>query len=124
MRWLEQVTDEGEIITVDHFDHCEQNVNTILRPTSFFPPQTNATRLESFYSPGINSIREALMCNADLTPGVWQWSPRENRAKLRFDALHTCVNWDSLYAWAEEKTPKIRFNITAHVLDDLHFSDD
>ncbi|KAJ7186492.1 hypothetical protein C8R46DRAFT_1206495 [Mycena filopes] len=50
----------------------------------------------------IGAIRQALMCYADISPIVWQWSSRYNEAEQRDDILHTCRDFDKLRGWAQE----------------------
>lgn len=64
---------------VDHIDHC------------------------------LNSIRESLMCNADLTPNVWSFNEELNVSQVRFDVQHTCKDWSKLKAWAEENKASVEF---------------
>ena len=48
----------------------------------------------------ISSIRQSLMCSADISPIVWQWSERSLAAKERSDVVHTCRNFDKIKEWA------------------------
>lgn len=42
------------------------------------------------------------MCSADITPIVWQWNSKLQRAQQRDDVVHTCRDFDRLRAWAIE----------------------
>lgn len=44
----------------------------------------------------IATLREALMCNADLTPYLWFKGKVGEVAKEDFRASHKCKNWDSI----------------------------
>lgn len=44
----------------------------------------------------IATLREALMCNADLTPYLWYSGKTGEVAKEDFKASHKCKNWDSI----------------------------
>ncbi|KAE9963081.1 hypothetical protein BLS_009706 [Venturia inaequalis] len=44
----------------------------------------------------IATLREALMCNADLTPYLWFKGKVGEVAKEDFGASHKCKNWDSI----------------------------
>ncbi|KAF7975505.1 hypothetical protein HWV62_9437 [Athelia sp. TMB] len=72
----------------------------------------------------LNAIRESLVCNADLTPVTWHWNERDQISGVEFNAVHTCVNWDNIHAWAAENAARIKFNAHHHVQDDLVFPDD
>jgi Mycotoxin biosynthesis protein UstYa len=51
----------------------------------------------------IDSIRQALMCQPDLGPVVWQWVPSDQRVKVWAQTVHTCANWDELLDFAKER---------------------
>ncbi|KAJ7926465.1 hypothetical protein B0H13DRAFT_1599551, partial [Mycena leptocephala] len=50
----------------------------------------------------VGAIRQALMCYADTTPVVWQWSTELMEAEQRDDLLHTCRDFDKIRGWAKE----------------------
>lgn len=100
---------------MDHADHCVW----MLTITPIDPP-THAVLL----LPGINMIRESIMCNADVTPNVYQWKDLDNKSTVRFDTIHTCRKWEPIHQWSLDHHVPLKFNTTIHVLDDLHFPDD
>ncbi|KAF8175491.1 hypothetical protein K438DRAFT_1979715 [Mycena galopus ATCC 62051] len=52
----------------------------------------------------VGAIRQALMCYADISPIVWQWSTRYNEAEQRDDILHTCRDFSRIQDWARERS--------------------
>lgn len=44
----------------------------------------------------IGTLREALMCNADLTPYLWFEGRNGGAAKEDFQAAHKCKDWESI----------------------------
>jgi hypothetical protein len=50
----------------------------------------------------VGAIRQSLMCYADTTPVVWQWSTELMRAEQRDDLLHTCRDFDQIQRWTRE----------------------
>ncbi|KAJ7459260.1 hypothetical protein FB451DRAFT_1004075, partial [Mycena latifolia] len=50
----------------------------------------------------IGAIRQALMCAADITPVVWQWSEKHQLAEQRDDVLHVCRDFDRIQDWASQ----------------------
>jgi hypothetical protein len=54
------------------------------------------------FSHCIEMIRQSLMCSADITPMVWQWSEKDQKTQLHVDVAHTCRNWESISVWAKE----------------------
>lgn len=56
----------------------------------------------------IETLREALMCNADLTPYLWYDNSATGQpAKEDFEASHKCVRWDPLVEWVRNHGVKI-----------------
>lgn len=41
------------------------------------------------------------MCNANLSPAVWQYNADSQRAEVRRDTMHTCRNYEEFEKWAE-----------------------
>ncbi|KAJ7696936.1 hypothetical protein B0H17DRAFT_928794, partial [Mycena rosella] len=51
----------------------------------------------------IGAIRQALMCTADITPIVWQWSEKLGEAEQRDDVVHTCRDFSAIRDWAQDR---------------------
>ncbi|KAF7345953.1 hypothetical protein MVEN_01617800 [Mycena venus] len=52
----------------------------------------------------VGAIRQALMCAADISPIVWQWSEKGQIVERRDDILHVCRDFDQIRDWASERT--------------------
>ncbi|KAE8332168.1 hypothetical protein BDV39DRAFT_200322 [Aspergillus sergii] len=66
----------------------------------------------------IESLRQAIMCSADVAPIVWSWEDNEHRLKGHTDTLHTCRDFDLIRQWAlEHQAPS--FDPSVHVSDPL-----
>lgn len=50
----------------------------------------------------INDIRQALMCNADISLLTWDWLPNYRRPWANFNIDGECVDWEKLDSWAGE----------------------
>ena len=50
----------------------------------------------------IDGIRQQLMCDADVSPIVWQWSNEHQDVRIKTDTLHTCRNYDAILKWGQE----------------------
>jgi len=86
----EQRASAAHAMKVDHIDHC------------------------------INSIRESLMCNADLSPDVWQVDPRDKVSKIQFNSVHTCRDWSSIQEWAHgARSPIFEFSDKTKIGGDI-----
>ena len=51
----------------------------------------------------VDALRQALTCQADLSPVVWQWDRRTKGVKVWAQTVHTCRNYDELKDWARER---------------------
>jgi hypothetical protein len=73
----------------------------------------------------VGAIRQPLMCSADVSVGVWQWSDRLNRIAARDDVVHTCRDFDKIRDWAKDPLhflPPEDFeeqDLYIHIEDDL-----
>lgn len=63
----------------------------------------------------VNNLRQALMCNADLTPVVTQWDAASHRNWARLDVVHTCKDWNAVHQWAVDAHIGVRLNLSEHV---------
>lgn len=54
----------------------------------------------------LNGIRGSLMCNADITPDVWQWNDERKRSEVRRDVAHTCRTHEGMEDW-EHPMPRL-----------------
>ena len=52
----------------------------------------------------IESIRQSLVCSADVSPLVWQWVDRVQEVRLAGNIIHTCRNFEKIRRWALERT--------------------
>lgn len=93
-----------------HPDHYSSANTSQILPDIRIPPDANADA----HKPGpgplpqipfnhiahcINSIRESLMCSADITPVVWHWDERVHKAFPAFDVVHECRDYEGIKAW-------------------------
>ncbi|KAJ7487306.1 hypothetical protein B0H11DRAFT_2230629 [Mycena galericulata] len=63
----------------------------------------------------VGAIRQALMCTADTSPVVWQWSDKYKEAEQRDDILHTCRDFDRLQDWARERSMGLLPDLSVYV---------
>ena len=67
----------------------------------------------------IDSIRQSLMCTADISTVVFQWSERVQGVRAYANTAHTCRNFGLLKDWALKRQMEGLVNLTAFVEDDL-----
>ncbi|KAJ6612620.1 hypothetical protein B0H10DRAFT_1807161, partial [Mycena sp. CBHHK59/15] len=71
----------------------------------------------------IGVIRQALMCSADITAIVWQWSEKLQMAEQRDDVLHVCRDFDQIWEWAGHHTfLEEDSDLSIYIEDDLTVS--
>ena|ERR1700761_7478596 len=51
----------------------------------------------------IESIRQSLTCNADVTALNYRWLPNTKFMQPQLDSPHTCRNFDKIRDWAFDK---------------------
>jgi len=90
---------------VFHQLHCLDIVRKALWPIRYGPQSDflgfGHTDPIDFVDQCLNVLREHIICNADTTPNVFQWS--EKMIIPHFDTVHVCRNWDSISDWARER---------------------
>ncbi|KAF9065603.1 hypothetical protein BDP27DRAFT_1298076 [Rhodocollybia butyracea] len=51
----------------------------------------------------IDSIRQSLMCSADISVNVWQWDDKIEKVVGHSDIIHSCRNFDKVRDWALDR---------------------
>ncbi|KZS89072.1 hypothetical protein SISNIDRAFT_497640 [Sistotremastrum niveocremeum HHB9708] len=99
--------DEGHYVVgldVFHQLHCLNTVRKALWPQRY-------SRHDTLSAPGahthvdhvdhcLNILREHIVCTANTTPNVFQWSEDKKMIFPHFDSVHVCRNWESITEWA------------------------
>ncbi|KAK0509232.1 hypothetical protein JMJ35_008603 [Cladonia borealis] len=80
---------EDEVFGREHLDHC------------------------------VDSIRQSLMCSADISPITWTWSEKQQGAKAQAEVLHTCRDYGRLRDWALGRQLLAPFDPSVYVEDNL-----
>ncbi|KIM85848.1 hypothetical protein PILCRDRAFT_347779 [Piloderma croceum F 1598] len=112
--------DEGNyvvILNVFHDLHCLNKIRQALHPDYY--NQSHVTNGFDHIDHCISSIRQSLMCSADVTPMVWTWDEEAQRTFPRSDTLHSCRNFEKIREWAKDNQLDRELILTVHVEDDL-----
>ncbi|KZS92001.1 hypothetical protein SISNIDRAFT_456196 [Sistotremastrum niveocremeum HHB9708] len=81
--WTEEIPDDPGhyIVSLDIFHqlHCLNIIRKALWPQRYGPQVFEQPLIAGQPAPDhldhcVNTVRESLICNADVTPNVWQWS--------------------------------------------------
>ncbi|KIJ48692.1 hypothetical protein M422DRAFT_162401, partial [Sphaerobolus stellatus SS14] len=67
----------------------------------------------------VEYIRQALMCNPDVSMNVWNWYDDLKGVRGSSHQAHTCVNFSKLQEWARERQISKFINTTEYIEDDL-----
>ncbi|KAJ7033579.1 hypothetical protein C8F04DRAFT_1260834 [Mycena alexandri] len=101
-------------LDVFHQLHCLDMVRQRLHPGH------NYTRLPMGHIRHcIGAIRQALMCAADISPVVWQWSDELQIADQRDDIPHVCRDYGKIQAWAKDHHAGAFPDVTVYIGDSV-----
>lgn len=103
-------------LDVFHQLHCLNNVRQALHK-DHYPHNHHLT--EDHVSHCIDSIRQSLMCSADISVNVWQWSQELSAVVGYSTQAHSCRNFDKLKDWARSRRIQDWIDIRLFVEDDL-----
>lgn len=79
---------DHNMMNIDHIDHC------------------------------IDSIRQSLMCSADVTPLTWAWDEEDQKLEPVATIMHTCRDFDAVREWARENIVRV-FDTSVRVEPDV-----
>lgn len=63
----------------------------------------------------VDSIRQSLMCNADITPIVWEWDSVKKAALPNARTTHVCRDYQMISSWASERQLRSSFNNSVYM---------
>jgi hypothetical protein len=93
------------LISVFHELHCLDSIRHIyFGRTEHFDrdPVVNAQVLAPDHIDHcFDSLRQTIMCGADIAPMPYRWNERRQKALGALDVQHTCRDFDSLLDWAK-----------------------
>ncbi|KAJ6620504.1 hypothetical protein B0H10DRAFT_1791774, partial [Mycena sp. CBHHK59/15] len=119
--------EENYILALDVFHqlHCLARLSSNRRPQDILRQQLhpghNYTHVPKSHARHcIGQIRQALMCSADISTVVWQWSMEQQEAEQRDDIVHMCRDYDKIQDWAREHVLKVPTpDFSVYIEDDL-----
>ncbi|KAH6904504.1 hypothetical protein BKA70DRAFT_1296991 [Coprinopsis sp. MPI-PUGE-AT-0042] len=104
-------------LDVFHQIHCLNTVRKAVYIDHYRGHDSHLT--DEHISHCIDSVRQSLMCNADISVNVWQWS-EEVRAVVGYSTnAHTCKNYNKIQGWARENRLHKWIDIQTHIPDEL-----
>ncbi|KAI0388635.1 hypothetical protein F5Y17DRAFT_474350 [Xylariaceae sp. FL0594] len=89
---------------VHHHLHCLKYIRQALHPEYYFKELNVDPDLMEHVYHCIDDVRQALMCNPDISIYTHVWVPGYRKPWPNFDVEHECVNWDILNGWAKKNS--------------------
>ncbi|KAF8913304.1 hypothetical protein CPB85DRAFT_571732 [Mucidula mucida] len=91
-------------LDVFHQLHCLDMLRMSLYPEYYPSMAVHSTHLHRAHMAHcVGHVRQALMCNADITPIVWQWEEDAQLVRRKDDVPHTCKSFERIHQWAKER---------------------
>jgi len=84
-------------LDVYHQLHCVKYIRKFIHPEYYNITEPNVSQHVDHC---LESIRQYIMCNADVALLTFDWIPNFHRPWPNFRITHECVNWDSIEEWA------------------------
>ncbi|KAH8831410.1 hypothetical protein DL96DRAFT_1705846 [Flagelloscypha sp. PMI_526] len=102
-------------LAVFHQLHCINMLRMKLSPEYY---NGNGLMDDDHLSHCIDSLRQAISCNVDVTPFVWKWSEPHSRYMGRLNVVHSCRNFEAVREWARPRAVTLEegLNMTYRVL--------
>ncbi|KDR66681.1 hypothetical protein GALMADRAFT_80543, partial [Galerina marginata CBS 339.88] len=112
--------EEFYIVMIDVFHelHCLNMIRQTLYPDYYPKMRWNSSEMPWHIGHCLDSIRQSLICSADVSVLVWQWNEELQKNIRRHDVPHTCRKFNKIQAWAKERELR-QFDDTVYVKDDL-----
>ena len=75
----------------------------------------NTTYDDSLIGYCLSGLRQSVMCSADTSVVVWQWSDAYDQAMERTDILHSCKNFTKIQDWVSSRFVDVTaLDLTSH----------
>jgi len=103
-------------LDVFHQLHCLNNVRRALHRDRY---GDDMDLDEDHVSHCVDTIRQSLMCSADVSVNVWQWSPELSVVVGYSTQAHSCRNFEKLRDWAQSRQLEKWIDFRVFVEDDL-----
>ncbi|KAI5830374.1 hypothetical protein K523DRAFT_272354 [Schizophyllum commune Tattone D] len=109
-------------LDVFHQIHCLNYLRMSLSPERYKPLIRHDLLEYEHLSHCVDSIRQSLMCSADVSVNVWQWSEHYQAVAGRVNVAHSCRNFNKIKDWVRERlAPEMPFDEMEHVENDLPY---
>ncbi|KAJ7888142.1 hypothetical protein B0H14DRAFT_2694368 [Mycena olivaceomarginata] len=109
----------GDNRDVVHELHCLDEIRKAMYPDYY--PHTSSEGINTNHMHHcLLSLRQSIMCTANISTIVWQWSEKSQAAKERWDILHTCRDFEKIQEWGKKHFAGTMQDMTIFIPDDLN----
>ncbi|KAH8894624.1 hypothetical protein GQ53DRAFT_744732 [Thozetella sp. PMI_491] len=112
-------------LDVFHQLHCLNLIRQAFHPEYYKPhnPGPHAGDEDGLLGPShishcIDSIRQSLMCNADISVMNWVWNERKGQNQPIGQNYHTCRRFDKIQEWARQHATYEPVDVSFREMDD------
>lgn len=63
----------------------------------------------------IEHLRQAIMCNADISTVYWTWNEKKQRTLADAQVTHVCRDFDAIKEWGMERQVKEAFDPSVYI---------
>ncbi|KAF5327262.1 hypothetical protein D9619_003931 [Psilocybe cf. subviscida] len=94
-------------------------IRQALNPDYYPEMRMGNPKIDGHVNHCVDSIRQSLMCSADISTIVWQWDEGTQNTTLRGNVAHKCRNFNLIREWAHKNMIGRHFDDKVHIKDDI-----
>ncbi|KAF5327876.1 hypothetical protein D9619_003923 [Psilocybe cf. subviscida] len=112
---------DGYITELDVFHqlHCLNFIRKALRPDYYPDMRMGVPEIDVHVDHCVDSIRQSLMCSADISTVGWQWSDDLQNNTFQGGVAHKCRNFDMIQDWARQQALPYHYDSSIRIVDDI-----
>ncbi|CAI6338766.1 unnamed protein product [Periconia digitata] len=98
---------------LSHNLHCLKRLRQILNPDYYYSTDHDWEYLYEHVDHCLESLRQTLMCQADLSIYTLRWTPHSStKPGVHVPNPNVCVDWDGLHGWMKGRAASLEDVIT------------
>ncbi|KAI4861912.1 hypothetical protein F4820DRAFT_451454 [Hypoxylon rubiginosum] len=105
----EELLQAGNATSVKHKDGGYKRLKQYLHPDYYYSHEDqNWDELYSHVDHCLESIRQELLCNADVNVYTLKWTPHSRfKPTVKVPQPHACVDWKALHGWMQGRASRL-----------------
>ncbi|KAK3399799.1 hypothetical protein B0T20DRAFT_406986 [Sordaria brevicollis] len=94
---------------ISHSLHCLKRLKQYLHPEYYYGhEQQDWDELYSHVDHCLESLRQEILCNADVNVYTLKWTPHSRfKPTVKVPQPHACVDWDALHGWMKGRQARL-----------------